>query len=217
MQRSKESAIRWAIAFGLAAAVSVPAAAQLAPPVPRAPVAQIPPRPAATTPAPPAPAPRPVAAAPQDTTIGNAPSMTTATYGDWVVRCSQQTEGRLCEAAQTLFVQGQPNPVALIAVGREKPTEPIRLVVQLPVNVTFAGRLKITLKEGAPTIDLNIERCVPAGCFAVMQPADEALRQLRAHTEPARMAYKDAAQHDVAWPFSLRGLPQALDALAKGG
>jgi invasion protein IalB len=158
-----------------------------------------------------------MAAAPQDTTIGNAPSMTTATYGDWVVRCSQRTEGRLCEAAQTLFVQGQPNPVAQIAVGREKPTEPIRLVVQLPVNVTFAGRLKITLKEGAPTIDLNIERCIPAGCFAEMQPADDALRQLRAYTEPAHMAYKDAGQHDVSWPFSLRGLPQALDALAKGG
>jgi invasion protein IalB len=158
-----------------------------------------------------------MAAAPQDTTIGNAPSMTTATYGDWVVRCSQQTEGRLCEAAQTLFVQGQPNPVALIAVGREKSTEPLRLVVQLPVNVTFAGRLKITVKEGAPTIDLNIERCVPAGCFAVMQPADDALRQLRAQTDPGRISYKDAGQHDVAWPFSLRGLAQALDALAKGG
>jgi invasion protein IalB len=215
MQRSKASTIRWAIAFGLSAAVSAPAAAQLAPPAQRSPVAQLPPR-AAPAPAAPAPAPaaRP-AASPQDTTIGNAPSMTTATYGDWVVRCGQQAEGRLCEAAQTLYVQGQPNPVALIAVGREKPAEPLRLVVQLPVNVTVTSRLKITLKEGAPTIDLNIERCVPAGCFAIMQSADDALKQLRAQTDPGRINYKDAAQHDVAWQFSLRGLSQALEALPK--
>ncbi|MGP0090731.1 MAG: invasion associated locus B family protein [Xanthobacteraceae bacterium] len=207
MQQSKKEAIRWAIACGLIAALSVPVAAQITPAPPqRPPVAAVPPRTA------PAPASKPAT----ETAIDNVPSMTTASYGDWVVRCSQQAEHRMCEAAQTLYVQGQPNPVALVAVGREKPTEPTRLVVQLPVNVTIAGRLKITLKEGAPTIDLNIERCVPAGCFAVMQPADEALRQLRAQTDPGRISYKDAAQHDVAWPFSLRGLSQALEALPKG-
>ncbi len=110
----------------------------------------------------------------------------------------------------------QPKPVALIAVGREKPTEPIRLVVQLPVNVNIPGRLKITLKEGVPAFDLNIERCVPTGCFVVLQPADDILRQLRAQADPGRISYKDAAQHDVARPFSLRGLSQALDALPKG-
>jgi len=193
-----KSVVRWAMACALTAGVSATAPAQPAPPAPRPPAAPVP-KPPATGSA-------------QEAT----PSMTTATYGDWVVRCTQQAEHHACEVAQSIYLQGQPNPVAVIAVGREKPSEPLRLVVQLPVNVTFAGRLKITLKEGAPTIDLNIERCVPAGCFAVMQPADEALRRLRTQTDPGRISYKDASQRDVEWPFSLRGLSSALDALQKG-
>lgn len=203
MQRLKEEAIRWAVTCGLIATLSVPVAVQLMPAS-----AQQPPVAAA--------APKPATPSSQESIIGNAPSMTTATYGDWVVRCSQRAEKRVCEVEQTLYVQGQLKPVALIAIGREKPTEPIRLVVQLPVNVTISGHLKITLKEGLPAFDLNIEHCVPTGCFVVLQPADEFLRQLRAQADPARISYKDAAQHDVARPFSLRGLSQALDALPKG-
>ncbi|MGP0090723.1 MAG: hypothetical protein ACLPKB_12300 [Xanthobacteraceae bacterium] len=100
MQRLQEEAIRWAVTCGSIALLSVPVAAQLTPaPAQRPPVATA--------------APKPATPSSQETTIGNAPSMTTATYGDWVVRCSQQAEKRVCEAEQTLFVQGQPGSVSL--------------------------------------------------------------------------------------------------------
>jgi invasion protein IalB len=47
------------------------------------------------------------------------PDTTTASYGDWVLRCSLQSGEKLCEVAQTLRLQGRQDPFAVIAVGRE--------------------------------------------------------------------------------------------------
>jgi invasion protein IalB len=143
------------------------------------------------------------------------PSATTAVYGDWVVRCNQQAQARVCEVAQTIFLQGQQNPIALIAIGREKDNDPLRLVLQVPLNVTVSVHAKIALKQGEP-IDLKFERCIPSGCFAMLQPADEAVRRLRVHSDPGRITYKDASEKEVGFQFSLRGLTAALEAWAKG-
>src|SRR5262249_6405145 len=86
------------------AAPAVPAPAHAA----QAPAAQAPATPSA-----------PLPAAPD-----NGPSSTTAVYGDWVVRCGQQAGTRICEVAQTIYVQGQQTPIALIAIGREKQGDP---------------------------------------------------------------------------------------------
>jgi invasion protein IalB len=118
--------------------------------------------------------------------------------------------------AQTIYVQGQQAPIAVVAIGREKQTDPLRMVIQLPLNVNVSTRARIALKEGDAAIELNFEHCVPAGCFAVVQPADDAIRRLRAFAEPGRISYKDASQRDVGFQFSLRGLAPALDALLKG-
>ncbi len=163
----------------------------------------------------PSPATTPSPDAPAAGGIEEGPSATTAVYGDWVVRCSQQAKTRTCEAAQTIFAQGQQDPIALIAIGREKQGAPMRLVVQLPLNVTVSTRVKITLREADPALELNFERCIPSGCFAMIQSADDAVRRFRAHSDAARISYKDASDKDVAFQFSLRGLAPALDALAK--
>jgi invasion protein IalB len=187
----------------LLTALSVPAAAQ--------PQTQTRPR-TAPPPAVPAPAQPPPAASPEQDTISGTPTFTTATYGDWVVRCQQQAGARTCEVAQTLYQQGQQNPIALIAITRE----PLRMIVQLPVNVTIPGHVKIALKQGEPNIDLEFAQCVQAGCFAAAQLTQEALKRLRAHSDPGRIAYKDATQRDVTLVFSLRGFAAAMDALQKG-
>jgi hypothetical protein len=41
------------------------------------------------------------------------------------------------------------------------------------------------------------------------------MARLGARAEPGDIAFKDAAEHDVAVPLSFRGLTQALAALAK--
>jgi invasion protein IalB len=200
------SLIGWVLALAISAA---PAAAQT-PPAPQAPAAK---RPApSAAPTRPAPAPGSVA---QNPSLDAGPTSTTATYGDWVVRCSQSGDTQVCEVAQTIYLQGQQAPIAVVAIGRDKKTSPLRMVLQLPLNVNVATRVKIALKEGDVPIELNFENCIPTGCFAVVQPADETMRRLRAHTEAGRISYKDASQRDIAFQFSLRGLSLALDALLK--
>ncbi len=162
----------------------------------------------------PPPAPKSGSEAPPPAKADDGPSATTATYGDWVVRCTQQGPARNCEATQTIYVQGQQQPIALIALGREKPEEPLRLVLQVPLNVTVSARAKLELKDGSP-IELPFERCVPAGCFAIVQAADDPLRRLRAQTDPGRITFKDASDKEVGFQFSVRGVGSALDALSK--
>ncbi len=213
-------ALGWMIAAVLIAAPLTSAPAQTPPPP--AP-AKRPPTTAAPKDAAPKEAPRaaqapaatPSPKAPSAGGIEEGPSATTAVYGDWVVQCSQQTGTRICETAQTIFVQGQQSPIALIAIGREKQGAPMRLVVQVPLNATVSTRLKITLREADPPLELNFERCIPSGCLAMIQAADDAVRRLRAQPDTGRLSYKDAADKDVAFQFSLRGLAPALDALPK--
>lgn len=200
------SSIGWALALAISAA----SAAAQTPPAPQAPA---PKRPApSAAPTRPAPAPGSVA---QNPSLDAGPTATTATYGDWVVRCGQSGDTQVCEVAQTIYLQGQQAPIAVVAIGRDKKTSPLRMVLQLPLNVNVATRVKIALKEGDVPIELNFENCIPTGCFAVVQPADETMRRLRAHTEAGRISYKDASQRDIAFQFSLRGLSLALDALLK--
>lgn len=143
------------------------------------------------------------------------PSATTATYGNWLLRCNVRTSARICEVVQTIYVQGQKTPFARIAIGREKKSDPLRLVVQVPVNVFLSSPLQIIFKKNAPSIKLNFERCIPAGCFAAMQSAEEVVRRLRAQSNPVRISYKNGSQREVGFQISLRGFDAALDALAK--
>jgi len=154
-----------------------------------------------------APAPAPKAAQP----AGGGPSFTTASYGDWILRCQQANGSRQCEVAQGLLAQGQRDPIAVIAITRD----PARMAVQLPLNVTVRGPVRIALEPNDPPIDLEYSHCLPGGCFAIVPLTPEMLKRLRAQAETARMGFKDAGGRDVTLQFSLRGLSAALDALLK--
>src|SRR5262249_52420613 len=106
------SVIGWVVALVILVA---PAAAQTQPP-------PAPKRPApSAAPTRPAAAPGPAAQTPAEP---GAPSATTASYGDWVLRCSQTADTPVCEVAQTIYVQGQQAPIAVVAIGREKKSAP---------------------------------------------------------------------------------------------
>jgi invasion protein IalB len=187
-----------------------------------------PPRPLVTrTPAPAAPSPAPStapatpsAAAPAESApVSSVPQMTTATFGDWVMRCSRIDNGSTtsCEVAQTLQVQGQ-GPIAEIAFGRppgKDASAGMRVVVVLPNNVTFAGSVQISIDEKDKPVELTYRRCLPAGCFADTDAKDDILAKWRTQAGRGRLAFKDGASRDIVLPFSFRGLAQALDAMAK--
>jgi invasion protein IalB len=143
------------------------------------------------------------------------PAQTTATYGDWVLRCVRIENGsRVCELVQTMTVQGQQQPVAQVAVGYDKADLRLTLLVPPAISLGRAPVLGVTGAAG-PHFDLAWRRCLPSGCFADVQVAPELLKVLRGRSEPMQITFRDAGEREVTLPFSFRGLLPALDALGK--
>jgi invasion protein IalB len=148
------------------------------------------------------------------------PQSTSATYGDWVMRCNRvEINGqiqRLCEVAQTFLIQGQQVPVVELAIGRSKKTDPLHVTAKLPVNVAFPSAPRVYL-DGKDTeaLELPWSRCLPNGCFADATPKEDVIRSWRAARTAGRIETKDALGRNFVITISFRGLSQALDALNK--
>jgi invasion protein IalB len=174
-------------------------------------LAQTPP---AQTPPVQAPAAKPPAALPVPTD----PAQTTASYGDWVLRCVRTGESgtgpRACELVQTMVLQGQQQPIAQVALGYDKAD--LRLTLLVPPAISLSrGPLLGIAGAATPNFAMAWRRCLPNGCFGDVQVGPELMKILRSRTEPMQVVYKDAGERDVTLPFSFRGLVPALEALAK--
>lgn len=145
------------------------------------------------------------------------PDNTTASYGDWTHRCQQGVGSRICEIVQTLQVQGQQGPVALIALGRPVKTEPYKLVVQIAPNIAFGPNagVRLALGEKDEGVLAPYQRCIPGGCFAEITMSEDLLKRWRAYSEGGQLRFTDAANRPVQLPFSFRGFSAAADALAR--
>lgn len=144
------------------------------------------------------------------------PQQTTASFADWTLRCTHITPAaQSCEVVQT--ITSQDRTVAQIAIGRVAKGQPLHLTMLVIPSVTFgAAPALISTKEGEPSVvDLAWRRCLPTGCVADATVSDDALRRVRGWTEPGRISFTDGGGRMAGLPFSPRGLPQALDALAK--
>lgn len=152
--------------------------------------------------------------------VSNEPETTTASFGDWTLRCSfVENAGqrlRLCEVIQSLTLQGQSSPFAQIAIGRVGPKEPTKLTIVLPNNITLPSlvRFSIDEKDTSP-MDLSWRRCLPGGCYADADLKDDMLGRWKLQSEKGQLQFDDAAGRKVTLPFSFRGLAQAVEALSK--
>jgi len=113
------------------------------------------------------------------------------------------------------MIQGQNSPIALIAFEREKKGEPLRMVIQLPTNITFESGVKTHLSGGEAAVDMKFRRCFPTGCFADAPMTDVVISQLKAQGDPLSIKFKDGTEREISLPFSPRGLGPALDALSR--
>jgi invasion protein IalB len=148
------------------------------------------------------------------------PNSTQSNFGDWTLRCQRLSNGaetqRVCEVAQQIRAQDQQSPVAELAIGRLKKTDPLRLTVVLPVNVTFSNAPSFSADGKAPEpLDLGWRKCLPGGCIADALLKDDVLRHWKTQANAGRITWTDAAGRDLAIGLSFRGLTQALDALSK--
>lgn len=160
------------------------------------------------------------ASAPAATPDGNAPQATTATYGEWVVRCavSQPKDGtmkggKVCEALTGVQAQGQQGLFAQVAVGRIAKDQPVRLVVQLPNGVFLPPGATLYLSEKAQSgIDTVFSSCPPRGCFADTELKADQLAALKSAKGPGRLEFVDGARKRFAVPISFDGIDAAIDA-----
>lgn len=144
------------------------------------------------------------------------PDNTTATYGDWVMRCQASVAARVCEIVQTLEQQGQRGPIALVAIGRPVKDEPIKLVIQVPPNLALGDKVSVRVTVADKDEALAVfQRCLPGGCFAEASLSDEVFKRWRGFGEAGQMRYLDAAKREVALPLSFRGFPAAAEALQR--
>ncbi|MWV23041.1 invasion protein [Methylobacterium sp. 2A] len=154
------------------------------------------------------------------------PTATTASYGDWVLRCQRLGGGsqQVCEVGQSMRVQGQTAPVAHLAIGRPPGQGGLRVTVLLPPSVTFPSSVRVgeagrtgadTAKETDHGVDLTWRRCLPGGCVADGPVQEPILQSWGKADEAGRIGFQDAEGREVAVPVSFRGLGPALDALAR--
>jgi invasion protein IalB len=149
-----------------------------------------------------------------------APQRTTATYGDWVVQCEtkdQEPHKKVCEMEQVTQrqVQGKTIPYTLIAVGRPVKGQPLKLVVQVPVNVSFSANARIKTSDADQGIVAPFARCAPGGCFAEFDIKDDIIKKFRAASGSGKISFVDAGGHEISVPLSFNGFNQALDGLLK--
>jgi invasion protein IalB len=163
-------------------------------------------------------APKPAAVPPAAVT--STPSRTTASFGDWTLRCDRLADAtpprKNCELSLVVQNASDQNVLAQVAVGRPASGEPLRFTTVLPANiaVTVTAKLVVDGKEAA-SLDLGWVRCLPGGCIATAVVSDDVMRKLKASPTPGRIEYQDAAGREIKLPISLRGFGEAFDALGK--
>ncbi|OCW57429.1 invasion associated locus B family protein [Hoeflea olei] len=159
----------------------------------------------------------------------NSPEVTTASYGDWVLRCArlplagtdEAAPGEACEVIVSMFVQGQAEPVAQLAIGY-KLEEAAGLVATavLPSNIGIPGSVQVVSNasvdgDGAGVIALQWTRCMGGRCFATTPLTEEEIAGLRPDDRNAEGAvrFETAAGQVVSIPVPWKGFESALAAL----
>jgi invasion protein IalB len=153
-----------------------------------------------------------------DSGVGLAQQRTTATYEDWVLQCQVEAGAqprKACDIAQVTQLQGRNTPFSRIAVLRPVKGQAIKLVVQVPVNVSFSAHVRIQLNDSDPGLAVPFTRCTPAGCFAEVELRDDVVHRFRTAAEPGKLTFKNANGQEVAVPISFKGFGPAFDSLAK--
>lgn len=153
--------------------------------------------------------------------LGSGPQQSSATFGDWMLRCRQGADARKsCEAVATIRAgDPQHTAVAEFVFGRLSKAEPqIHATAHLPTTIAIPSVVKFTTADlGAKALEIPYHRCLPIGCYADIVLTDAQIKNYRNQKEDATGAleFTDGTDHQVKFSISMRGLTQVLDALAK--
>jgi len=159
-------------------------------------------------------------AAPGGTSTEPIPDNTTATFGDWTLRCDRRLDlsppQRVCELGLAIQKAGEPGVQAQLAIGRVAPGQALRMTAVLPPNVALNTNPRVVVEGQQPASTfLSWTRCLAGACFADAEISGQLLKDLQLRTEPGRLDYRNGTDREVSQSISLRGVRPALDALAR--
>jgi invasion protein IalB len=145
---------------------------------------------------------------------------TTATYDDWVLQCaadSAKPAQKTCDIEQVTQMQNQGRnvPLSRVAIAHPEKGQPVKLTVQVPVNVFLRMGVIIKASDADPGVTAPFDRCLPVGCFADFALKDDAIRKFRGATTTGKITFAVANEQSIAIPLSFKGFGPAFDALAK--
>jgi invasion protein IalB len=151
---------------------------------------------------------------------GNAPQRTTATYDDWIVQCETQAGPplrKVCEMTQLtqIQIQGKAQPFSRAVVPRHTKDQPVSLIIQVPVNVSFSPPVRVQSSDTDQGLSAQFARCLPDGCFAEFEIKEDAMKKFRSATTPGKLSFSDSAGRPILIPVSFNGFGKAYDALLK--
>lgn len=145
------------------------------------------------------------------------PVQTTATFGDWTVRCRKVSKKNdtLCEMIQVVPAKNKKGAIANLAVGRLPGDERIRLVIQLPIGVHLPS--DVAMKIGDEAIaQAKFQSCYSSFCLARAELDVTALKRMKG-ARSMTVSFKDRAEQDASISVSLSGFTAAHDETFKAG
>jgi invasion protein IalB len=143
------------------------------------------------------------------------PHLTAKAFGSWTLHCqAAHEEGAepLCALAQTIETSSN-KIIAVISIGRRHLSDPVNIIVSLPVNVSFPSTVHIrTDKDDKWGLELQWQRCIPGACIAGGELNPSAIVHWSSLQTDGKIVFQDAAGDEVGVPMSLRGFGDGYNA-----
>ena len=153
----------------------------------------------------------PASAQQQVAAVPNGPSSLREAYQDWSVACSVQEKAKICSLSQD---QVQQNGQRLLAVEVQRhPDGSATATLLLPFGILLDSGVTLQIDDKPPFSQLRFRTCLPTGCVAVFTIDPLTLGKMREGTV-LKLNVTTAAETQLTFPVSLRGLAAALDRVA---
>lgn len=134
-------------------------------------------------------------------------------FQDWRVSCQspEGSDNENCFIVQNLVLKKDKRQLLSVVVGYPSGRSRAAMLITLPLGFSLPPGLTLRVDDG-DEIQLPVERCIPAGCQALLDLDERTLRAFKAGLQ-AHVTFRNAARQPVTVPFSLKGFTAAIRSL----
>jgi invasion protein IalB len=147
------------------------------------------------------------------TAAAHAQGTVKSVHGDWQVRCDTPpgAQGEQCALIQSVTAEDRPNVglTVIILKTADQKSRLMRVLAPLGVLIPSGLGLKIDKTDIGKA---GFVRCLPNGCVAEVQMADDLVRQLRSGQTATYIIFQ-TPEEGIGIPMSLKGFGEGYDKL----